>query len=66
MATAFYEVTKLIFTINSDFTEVEVWCGPTSDGMLGVQGVHKKTFPKDRDVVSILQNEIATQEYLLW
>lgn len=66
MATSYYEVIRLVFDIKPDYTEVEVWCSAPSDGMLGVQGVHKKTFPKDRDIISILQNEIAKQEYLLW
>jgi hypothetical protein len=66
MATTYYEVIKLVFEIKPDYTEVEVWCGPASDGLLGVQGVHKKTFPKDRDVISILQKEIAHQDYLTW
>jgi len=66
MATAYYEVIRLVFDIKPDYTEVEVWCGPTSDGTLGVQGVHKKTFPKDRNIASILENEVAKSEYLTW
>lgn len=66
MANSSYKVIKLVFEIHDDFTICEVWCDAPTDGMLGVQGLHKKTFPKDRTVISILQEEIAKQEFLSW
>lgn len=66
MGKATYEVVAINFEFEKDFTLVTVICGPTSDGMLGVQGTHKKTFPKERNAVDILQNEIAKGEYLTW
>ena len=66
MTNATYKVEKLVFDIKGDYTEVEVWCGPTSDGTLGVQGVHKKTFPKSMSVLDILSGPITKAEYLLW
>lgn len=61
-----YEVQEINFKFEKDWTKVTVICGPPSNGMLGVQGAHKKTFPKERNAVDILQNEIAKGEYLLW
>jgi hypothetical protein len=66
MANSTYEVLKVSFEFKPEWTEVEVICGPPSDGMLGVQGSHKKVFPKERDALSLLKNEIASGEYLLW
>lgn len=66
MADAKYEVLEINFKFEPDYTEVTVVCGPPSDGMLGVQGTHKKTFPKERSAVDILNNEIAKGEYLTW
>ena len=61
-----YEVQEINFKFEKDWTEVTVICGPPSNGMLGVQGTHKKTFPKERNAVDILQHEIAKGEYLTW
>lgn len=66
MANAKYEVLDIHFNFEKDWTMVTVVCGPSSDGMLGIQGSHKKTFPKGRSAVDILQNEIAKGEYLTW
>lgn len=66
MANATYEVLKISFEFKPDWTDVEVWCGPTSDGTLGVQGVHKKVFPKEMPAIDILTGPIAKAEYLLW
>lgn len=66
MSKATYEVLEINFKFEKDWTEVTVTCGPASDGTLGVQGVYKKTFSKDRNAVDILENEIAKAEYLLW
>lgn len=61
-----YEVLEINFEFKKDWTVVNVICGPPTDGMLGVQGAHKKTFPKERSALDILQNEIAKGEYLTW
>lgn len=66
MANSTYTVERLVFDIKPEYTEVEVWCGPPSDGMLGVQGVHKKTFPATTAVIEILSGPIARGEYLTW
>ncbi len=66
MGKATYQVKEINFIFEPDYTEVTVVCGPPSDGMLGVQGAHKKTFPKERNALDILQNEIAKGEYLTW
>jgi hypothetical protein len=66
MATATYDVYKIHFNFERDWTEVVVVCGPASDGMVGVQGRHQKVFPKERTTLSILTTEIAKQDYLLW
>ena len=65
MANSTYEVLEIKFKFLPDWTECTVICGPTSDGMLGVQGAHTKVFPKDRDALSILQKEIASAEFLV-
>ncbi len=66
MATAYYETKEIRFVIEPELLQVYVLCGPTSDGTLGVQGWHHKTFPKSRDCLSVLQGEIAKQDFLLW
>jgi hypothetical protein len=66
MANALYEVLELRFKIEPELLQVYVCCGPTSDGTLGVQGWHHKTFPKSRDVLDVLTKEIAKQDFLLW
>ena len=66
MGKATHEVVGINFEFEKDFILVTVTCGPTSDGMLGVQGAHKKTFPKERNASDILNNEIAKGEYLTW
>lgn len=66
MATSYYEILRIAFEFKQDWTEVEVVCGPTSDGTLGVQGSHRKVFPKSRSAVDILEHEIARQDFLVW
>lgn len=66
MADAKYEVLEMRFKIEPELLQVWVYCGPTSDGTLGVQGWHHKTFPKTRNVLDVFNNEIAKQDYLLW
>ena len=66
MADTTFRVERIVFDIKPDYTEVEVWCGPPSDGMLGVQGCHKKTFPKETSCLDILTGPIAKTEYLTW
>jgi hypothetical protein len=63
---ATYEILSIKFTFEKTWTEVEVVCGPASDGTLGVQGVHKKTFPPDMSAIDILMGPIARSEFLLW
>lgn len=65
MANSQYEVLELRFVIKPEWTEAYVLCGPTSDGMIGVQGWHKKIFKKDTPVIDILTGDIARQSYLV-
>jgi hypothetical protein len=47
MANAEFEVRRVTFDLSDpDGTWVEVECGPTSDGTLGVEGVHRREFPR--------------------
>jgi hypothetical protein len=66
MADAKYSVLKISFEFLEHSTDVEVVCSETDDGTLGVGGVHKKSFPTNRDAVSIIREEILRQDYLLW
>lgn len=66
MANSTYAVLEINFKFLDWCTECTVICGPPSCGMLGVQGAHKKVFPPERNAVDIIQNEIASSEYLTW
>lgn len=47
MANAEFEVRRITFDLSDpERTWVEVECGPTSDGTLGVEGVHRREFPR--------------------
>ena len=61
-----YKIEKIVFTFESDGTIVDVWCSATSDGMLGVKGLHKKVFRPEISVLKIMAGPIAKQEYLAW
>lgn len=64
MANSKVEIKKLVFEIKPDFTEVSVTTVCPDFPM--ASGTWKKTFEKERDVVSIITNEIAKQEYFNW
>ena len=64
MANTTYEVLEFRAVIKPDWTELYVLCGPPSDGILGVQGWHKKIIPKDVPVMPYLQNALLKQEFL--
>lgn len=64
MANSEYEVLELRFRFKPHWTEAYVLCGPPSDGMLGIQGWHKKHFPPSVSALDILQGEIANMDYL--
>jgi hypothetical protein len=66
MANSTYEVLSIKFTFLPDWTECEVVCGPPSDEMMGVQGMHKKVFPKEMSAKDILMGPISKGDYLLW
>lgn len=65
MADSKYEVLEVRFVFKPDWTEAYVLCGPTSDGMIGVQGWHKKHFPASTPAIDILTGPIAKQDYLV-
>ena len=64
MADSTFETLELRFRFEPHWTEAYVLCGPTSDGMLGVQGWHKKQFPPEVSAVDILLGDIAQMQYL--
>ncbi len=66
MANSTFETLELRFKIEPELLQVYVLCGPASDGMLGVQGWHHKTFPKSVSIDDVLKNHIAKSEQLLW
>lgn len=61
-----YKIVKLVFEFGQEATRVEVWCSLPSDGMLGIQGCHKKSFPPSMSAVDLIHGPIARQEYLEW
>jgi hypothetical protein len=67
MADATYEVKEVRVKIEPELTQVYIYCGPPSDGMLGVQGWHHKTFPASRNMMDILSDAFTGKDhYLLW
>lgn len=74
MANASFKVNRISFEVNRisfiltdpEKTIVEVECGPTSDGTLGVEGVHRKAYPAIiRDRMDEIWKEIGTLAYLV-
>lgn len=60
------KITGIEFIIGEELTTATVTVKAIGDCPLSVQGAHTKAFPPSRSVLSILQEEIANGEYLLW
>ena len=65
MADSRYEVLKISFEFEPEYTKVEVICGTPSDGMVGIQGSHRAKFPPSMSALEILRGPIAKAEYLV-
>jgi hypothetical protein len=61
---ASYNILEVRFQLSPNWTKAYVLCGPASDGTLGIQGWHTKTFPPDVSVQDILMKDIAEGLYL--
>lgn len=66
-----FETKELRFVVSDELLDVYVYCGPPSDGMLGVQGWHHKTFPASVSVLEAMErmfgiNGREHDDYLLW
>lgn len=68
MADAMVEVREMRFVIEPGVTHCYVAYGPTSDGTLGVQGWHKRTFPESMSVIDILTGigDGSIENSMLW
>lgn len=64
MADATYAVLEIRAVIKPELTELYIRCGPPSDGMLGVQGWHKKVIPPSVPAMDALNEALATGAYL--
>ncbi len=64
MANATYEILEFRAVIKPELTELYILCGPPSDGMLGVQGWHKKTLPASAQALDELRAAMLSGDYL--
>lgn len=52
------EIERIEVAFKPDWTVVVVWARAIGDCPLGVQGSHRKVFPKDRALVEILNHDL--------
>jgi len=64
MADATYAIKEIRFVIEPELTHCYVLCGPASDGTLGVQGWHHKTFAPSVSATDILRERL--RDHLMW
>lgn len=65
MANSTFDLLEFRAIVKPDLTELYVLCGPTSDGMIGVQGWHKRVYPASAGAwMPLLEADLRSGEYL--
>lgn len=64
MANSKFEILEFRAVIEPELTRLYIRCGPTSDGMVGVQGWWTTTIPKDKPALDALMNAFANNSFL--